>query len=192
MKKRTLPRWGMKNRAVAGPGRSISLVLICISGGVPTEIVAQEPLSFEPGARVRVTAPGCGLRGGATGLSALRGDTLVLENTECPMATVTRFEVSRGQKSNLMRGAGIGFAAGVVGTLVGCLGGSCEFGDNGVYTDLRPEFAIAVGLMGGVVGGIIGYFVKTERWEEVPLDRLRVSLTPQRDGQLALAFSVKF
>ncbi len=46
--------------------------------------------------------------------------------------------------------------------------------------------------MGGVVGGIIGYFVKTERWEEVPLERLRVSLTPRGDGQVALAFSVNF
>ena len=57
MGKRTLPGWWMKNRAVKGSERSITFVLICIFGGAPTEIAAQEPLVFEPGVRVRVTAP---------------------------------------------------------------------------------------------------------------------------------------
>ena len=30
------------------------------------------------------------------------------------------------------------------------------------------------------------------RWEEIPLERLRVSLTPQLDGGFALEFSVRF
>ena len=34
--------------------------------------------------------------------------------------------------------------------------------------------------------------IKTDRWEEVPLDRLRVSFAPQRDARFALGFSVSF
>ena len=46
--------------------------------------------------------------------------------------------------------------------------------------------------VGGALGGITGYFIKTDRWEEIPLDRLRVSLAPERDGGFALGFSVGF
>jgi len=42
-----------------------------------------------------------------------------------------------------------------------------------------------------VVGAITGAFIKTDRWEEVPLDRLQVSFAPQRDG-FAVGLSVAF
>ncbi len=47
--------------------------------------------------------------------------------------------------------------------------------------------AVAFGVVGAVVGGMI----KTDRWEEVLLDRLRVSFVPKGDG-FALGFSVAF
>ena len=103
----------MKNRAVKGSGRSIPFIFICIFGGASTEIAAQEPLAS--GSRVRVTAPDCALRGEAATFRALRADTLVLETTECPLASVTRLDVSRGQKSHVLLGAGIGFGAGALG-----------------------------------------------------------------------------
>ena len=191
MKKRTLPSWRMKNRAVKGSGRSITFVLICILGGAPTEIAAQEPLVFEPGVRVRVTALDCGLRRRATEFRALRADTLVLETTECPLASVTRLDVSRGQRSNAKLGAGIGFAAGALGTVVYCktadVLGCVLFGD-----DITLELALISGAIGGLAGLLVGHYIKTERWEQVPLERLRVSLAPQRDGGFALGFSVRF
>jgi hypothetical protein len=52
--------------------------------------------------------------------------------------------------------------------------------------------AIVVAVPSAFVGGIIGAFIKTDRWEEVPLDRLRVSFAPQRDGRFALGLSVAF
>ena len=57
------------------------------------------------------------------------------------------------------------------------------------------------GALGGIVGGFVGHNIKTERWEEVPLEcrfcrvikqRLRVSLALQRDGRFALGFSIRF
>ena len=179
MRKRTLPRWWMKKWAVAGSGCSILFVLICIFGGAPTEIAAQEPFSLQPGERVRVTALDCGLRGGGTEFRALRADTLVLETTECPLASVTRLDVSRGRKSHARLGAGIGFVAGALGAVVACRGG-CVIGEEDDFSDFAVPFAFAIGLIGGVAGGITGLFIKTDRWEEVPIERLRVSPTPQR------------
>ncbi len=98
----------------------VGSILLAFFGAAATEIGAQEPFVFEPGVRLRVTAPDCELRGQATGFQALRADTLVLEITECPLASVTRLDVSGGQKSHALLGAGIGFAAGALGTVVYC------------------------------------------------------------------------
>ena len=98
-------------KAVAGSGCSIIFVLIRIFGGASTGIAAQEPLAS--GSRVKVTAPECELRGRATlRFRALRADTLVLGTTECPLASVTHLDVSRGQKSHARVGAVIGFLTG--------------------------------------------------------------------------------
>ena len=107
------------------------------------------------------------------------------------VASVTRLDVSRGRKSHALLGAGIGFAAGALGAVVFCKvveKGSCDLTDD----DITLEAALITGAIGGVAAGIAGHFIKTDRWEEVPLERLRVSLTPQRDGRFALGFSVRF
>ena len=183
------------HRAVKGSGRSIPFVLICIFGGAPTEMAAQESLPVEPGVRVRVTASECELRGQVATLQALRADTLVLESTECSLASVTHLDVSRGQRSHALLGAGIGFAAGTLGTVIYCSGNRNEFSDEGKCEVLGRDFTLLatglVGAAGGIVGVIMGYVIKTDRWEEVPLDQLRVSLAPRRDGGFAIGFSVR-
>ena len=50
---------------------------------------------------------------------------------------------------------------------------------------------VAVGAVGAGIGAGIGALSKTDKWEEVPLDQLRVSIVPRRDG-FALGFSVAF
>jgi hypothetical protein len=39
---------------------------------------------------------------------------------------------------------------------------------------------------------MVGGSIKTDRWREVPLDRLRVGFAPQRDGRFGLGASVRF
>lgn len=52
--------------------------------------------------------------------------------------------------------------------------------------------AAVVGAFGGLVGLGVGALIKTERWEEVPLDQLRLSPVPQRDGRLGIGLALKF
>ena len=181
------------HRTGNGSGRSILFVLICIFGGAATEIAAQELLAS--GSRVRVTASDCALSGQAATFRALRADTLFLETTQCPLASVTRLDVSIGRKRHALLGAGIGFAAGALVAVVACNGGECVIGegdDDCCDEDLTGVFAFFLGLAGGGVGAITGYFIKTDLWEEIPLERLRLGLAPQRDGGFALGFSVRF
>jgi hypothetical protein len=44
--------------------------------------------------------------------------------------------------------------------------------------------------LGGAVAGAL--LMRRERWEEVPLDRLRVSFVSKWDGRLAFGFRVAF
>ena len=52
--------------------------------------------------------------------------------------------------------------------------------------------AAIFGFGGVVFGALIGASSQTDRWEEVPLDRVRVSLGPQRDGRFGFGASVRF
>ena len=168
----------------------VGSILLAFFGAAATEIGAQEPFVFEPGVRLRVTAPDCELRGQATGFQALRADTLVLEITACPLASVTRLDVSRGQKSHAVVGSLVGAGAGALVGLAMCANTDvCGIlSDN----DIKGEVVATSVVVGGLLGLLVGYLIKTDRWEEVPLERLRVSLAPQRDGGFALGFSVRF
>ncbi len=116
--------------------------------------------------------------------SEARDSSLVL-----PLASLTKLEVSRGQKSRADKGAriglGTGVAAGVVTALAVCADNSCDG-----YTGLAVLIFGAGGALGGVlIGAVIGSFIQTDRWETVPLDRISVSLRPRGGG---LEVSAKF
>jgi len=102
------------------------------------------------------------------------------------LESVTRLDVSRGQRRPVARGAllglGIGVGVGAVGGAVAEMGGA-QFcidtcGSRGVITAASAAFFGASGL---VMGTVVGALIKTDRWEEVPLDQLSVSIAPQRD-----------
>ena len=163
---------------------------------------AQEPPPIEPGARVRVTVPDFGLeKSVGTCLALSNGSMQFLPQSgpsprTIPVTAMTRLQVSRGRKSHIVGGAVLGGLTGAVvggtvvilGTQLGCetTGGcSVDWGEGGRWIALFSVIGVAF-------GGGIGALVKTDRWEEVPLDRLRVSLAPQRDGRFALGVYVAF
>jgi hypothetical protein len=153
-------------------------------------------LQLEPGARVRVTAPQLGIEKQATTFQTLRGDTLIVvadSATYCPLASVTRLEVHRGRQGHVWLGAGIGSA---VGAVAGVVTGVLVCKNDWLCSDDYMGLAVLAGAgIGGVAGGLlgagVGALIKTDRWEEVPLDRLRVSLVPRREG-VALGISLAF
>jgi len=158
-----------------------------------TAVVAQEaPPPLEPGTRVRVTAPDIDKYDGT--LQAMRGDTLTVDTLRIAVESVTRLDVYRGQKSRVGKGALWG---GVVGAVVGgvlggiamgiCSGSSTE--ECGLFI---PLGALGGGALGAGIGAGIGAIAgPSDRWADVPLDQIRVSLVPRRDG-FALGFAVAF
>lgn len=171
----------------------VSLTVAAMLGAAATGVAAQDSL-VRVGERVRLSTDSGAMHVGFVAVAT--PDVIeVLEQqgsrASVPVSTVTRIEVSRGQKSNIQLGAGLGFAAGALGTIAYCQlvdRGGCElFSD-----DITLQLALIYGALNGVVGGIVGSFIKTDRWEDVPLDRLHLSLRPQPDGRLALGFSVAF
>ncbi|NIM48163.1 MAG: hypothetical protein GTN78_20795 [Gemmatimonadales bacterium] len=175
----------------------LAVVLPAVLAFAPfTSVLAQEQsLPLEPGQRVRVTAPNLRMRHQLATFEALRGDTLVVtadSTMYCPLASVTRFEVDQGRKSEWKTGL-------IVGAFVGAIGGGIAGYVIEGIDDYSPEYPLPVagGALAGaaVMGGLgagIGAFIKTDRWEEIPLDRLRVSLVPRPDGRFGLSLSLRF
>jgi len=170
--------------------RALPLVAVFVLAPLSNAIAQQQPL--QAGQRVRVTAPTLGIRKQAATFEALRGDTLIVvadSIMDCPLASVTRLDVSRGRRSNALKGLGFGAAAGaVIGAAVGAWGAHRDtptseavFCYEGTAA-CAAGGALAVGAFGGLVGLGVGALAKTDRWEELPLDRLRVSVVPRRDG----------
>ena len=98
--------------------------------------------------------------------------------------SITKFEMRTGQTSSARAGLWIGILAGGAAGAVWC--------DNFGRCDKTLVAAGLFALPGALLGALIGSHVRTERWEEVPLDQFRVSIVPQRDGRFALGLSVRF
>ncbi len=196
-------------------------ILVAILAFVPLASAAQEQQRpLEPGARIRLwychpffETLRCE-RGDERKLVALTADSLVLQVGAVSRASVTKIEV-RGSP-HVVLGAVIGSVA---GALVGGLSMALQpdsvterkctkfividlFGstDTTTYTECETitreifndvTVGVVVGALGGaVLGAVAGH--RLRRWTEVPLDRVRVSLGPQRDGRFGFGASVRF
>jgi hypothetical protein len=118
-------------------------------------------------------------------LAARDRDSLTVDQAGVPttltLAHVSKFEVSSGKKSNSGRGALKGGLAGATLGLV--IGISAWAGSEpGDYFTFGPEAVAAsagvLGAIGAGVGLLIGGLTRSERWEEVPLEELRVGPSP--------------
>jgi hypothetical protein len=158
------------------------------------------------GDRVRVWAPSVGVEGWVGTLLALRPDTIVVGNSKnlvLEISSLTKLEVSRGNESKAGTGGIIGFVGGAVAGAVICLASECSItvgsGDGDSRSDpLDENPLVSVGLA-AVVGGAVGYGVgvligstiKVDRWEEIPLDQLRVTIAPCPGGGLSVGLRVR-
>ena len=155
-------------------------------------VQAQAP-PLDPGTRIRVWIPELGVEKQSAIFEALRGDTLVVtadSTMYCPATSVTRLDVYDGRVGHTRTGAIIGVVAGaVIGAVTAviiCENAWCTV-DGGV---VMAGAGVGV-LAGGLLGAGVGALIKTDRWEEVSLEGLRMSVLPRRDG-VTLAVAVAF
>jgi hypothetical protein len=136
-------------------------------------------------------------------LEGLVGDTLVLafdtSTIRCVRTSVTRLHQFYGRESHIAEGITFGLLLGVaVGAVyVSATHEECVVEGNIASCNKFKGDAYALGgvtggLLGVAIGAAIGSMIKTDRWEEVALDPLRVSFAPQRSGAFALELSVSF
>lgn len=157
----------------------VALGLITVAG-TPLIAAAQEVVP-KAGDRVRVTVAdaeaGKDLRyvGNLGGWDevALRWESAGSPQS-APLDRVTKLELSRGEKSNWLKGGAIGAAAGFVTGFVlfyvVCSGSKCD--DSGSPSDRDLRFAFVGGALGAgagfVLGAPIGAGSRSERWSAVP------------------------
>jgi hypothetical protein len=177
---------------------------------VPIGLHAQQEPPVAPGDRVRVTAPSVSARPVVGQLLAMHSDSLSIEAEKwrpgghrqqvvnVPVGSLTQLEVSRGRTSKAGTGALVGFV--VTGLAVGAF--AQAFCTNFTLFESDPDDAgecLPRSLLAGGAGGLfigvplgllIGSRSKGDRWEEVPLNMLRIGPSPVTTDGVALSVSL--
>lgn len=154
----------------------------------------QDTFTIAPGAWVRIKAPSVSKRWLIGKIVTINADTLMLRSEKqatplaISLASMTELEVSQGRKSNAGKGRRIGLLAGAgIGFPLGYAIGEEEVSRGTV----GARSAVFFGYIGLLVGAIIGSGTHTDKWQEVPLDRIRLSISPQRHGGLTAGARVR-
>ena len=157
---------------------------LMLSAGVQAqELVPSAALGV--GARVRITAPELvhgQIRGAVLG-SDDRSLTIGLDggaSLRVARPAITGLDVSTGRHRQTLKGMiiGLGVAAGL-GALLPPAAGQTK------------ADVVGRALLGGAAWGAgIGALIKRDAWSPVPLDRVRVSLTPTRGRGVTLSLSL--
>ena len=180
------------------------LVVALIAAGLAGNVLpAQEWVSVAPGQRVKVNSPEAR---GTFVVQSAGLDTLVLttpngsETRSVPFASISRLEVSGGERSRMSgfgRGAGFGFLIGAgVGGMLGYADGDDECsGDSWCLFQMSASekalvAGVAIGGLSAVIGGIVGVANPGERWQRVPVQR--VSAGPAPGGGFAASVLLAF
>ena len=161
-----------------------------------TDAVSQKPPTLTPRQRVRITAPVVGLHEEQAVFQSIERGVLVVSvdtTLRIHLALLERLEAQAGRKSHWGTGAVVGGVLGGAGGAMAVVAVCTGFAAPGY--DCRSD--VALGFVGGALGGavvgmVIGAAIRTDKWEEVPLSRLRVSLAPQRNGRLGFGLEVRF
>lgn len=189
--------------------RFVTILMIALGLCIPhNAVTAQGQASMpEPGTRVRVTVPceptatsgrptpsaSCSVAGDFV---LARADSLALfvngSTLRYGLDVLRKVEVSRGYRSYRPLGGAVGFVVGAVATyFVIYSGGSTSLCDQSANQDATSRGA-CVGLiaLGGAAGAglgvVIGGLFHSERWQAIPLQRLRVGLAPVESSGLVV------
>ena len=133
--------------------------------GVFLLLAATSVSAQQPGDTVRVSGTRVGL------VFEADSSGLLLSSGYAPYAEMRSLEVRRGTRGHAGRGFKYGFVAGGVlgaaGAVVLCA--SYSEGGYGWCTGGVLTFGAVGGLSGGVAGALIGFLVRSDIWEPVPI-----------------------
>ena len=166
--------------------------LSCAAG----EVLADDTVQLPAGAKVRVTL--------ATVMNRLTGRALALDDTTLTLqitgqadstllrrGDITTLAVSSGRHSRgrgALIGAGVGAGAGIV---IGLASGSDPKGSFLAFS--AGDKALIGAILLAPIGALIGLAVPPgERWKEVQLDRIRLSVHPIRGRGLGVSLALSF
>lgn len=103
-----------------------------------------------------------------------------------PLSSIKSLDVARGRRRAVKEGA---ISGGLVGVVLGAAAvyvasnALCEYDTD---CDASPQgYGIGIGAFaagGAGLGALVGLAIKTDRWERVPVDRVRVALRPVPRG----------
>jgi len=147
----------------------------------PVKLGAQENWPVELHDRVRITLKRDHSAVIGT-VQTIEAHALVIERKRSGLRTIAlrdmkKLEISRGERTGALKGAIGGFAIfGLAGTLT--WGAACEadFGLSASTSSREPctgEAALVglgAGAVGALLGAVIGSAIRTDRWDEAPLD----------------------
>ena len=162
---------------------------------------ADEIAPVAAGTRVRLTTAGAtGFMGTAQGtLIRLAPGTLGVVDEErgaivaVPDANVIRVQTSPGRRRHARTGFLIGAAVGVGAVLLSTSDPEADCGlevHQPCTSGLRAGWAAFGGALYGGIGALIGHFVRTETWTDVPVGRIHLAVGLERGGGRAtVAFS---
>jgi len=163
------------------PGARVRLTLSC-EPGRPPGAEAPDRLCQEEGRIVSVEGQGITL---ATAASTRR----------YPLNGLSRLDVSRGTRSHWRAGAATGFLVGAGGTFTllnrGDSTNPCDSSANQDAMGMGACVGLAAlgGVAGAGVGALIGKLIRTEEWQRVPTDQVRVSLAPRAGLEVRVALT---
>ena len=198
-------RMGSASCRAYGPALGVALLLGLIT---TTDLRGQAP--WPPrGTSVRVTYP-CDLDSSGESRRPSSTCRVVGEFLEAEAGTVTlladgssrtfgldavrQLEVSRGSRTHRLVGFAAGFALGSGATyLVLYQGGSTSRCDRSANQDAMSSgeclgLTALGGVAMGVLGGVVGGFIRSERWEDLGVEALRVMVAP--GGRVGIGFSL--
>jgi hypothetical protein len=158
------------------------------TGAARAEGLAQPTLTV--GSKVRLRAPATGKVQGI--VIETEEAFLHVRTDDGPVEVrrdeITRIEIGAGRRRRTVKGLAIGAAMGGVSA---AFGSCCTPGGSTSGSDQAA--AIGAGLAAGVaIGAAVGFFVKSERWTSLPVERVRVGVAPSGKGGVSLSFALRF
>jgi hypothetical protein len=173
--------------------RLAACLIVALAVSPARAVAAQDTTDLRPGTRVRVTTSDEIYEGS---LLPRQDDSFRLQvpgesaPIAVPRSAITEIAVSAGRHSNAAAGATVGFLAGAAGGVIlfqaynHCDGFFC-----GPYTGGTVALgAMLSGATGALVGALIGSSITSERWVQLPLNRIHVTLGHGGPG-VALSFT---